>query len=286
MKIDYQNIEHLKTLSTAITKTVDKAIEDANEEGYRRHLGASVIGNECMRYLFYHFRWMHRERYDARMLRLFNVGHGLETRVRHWLTEIGFEFIDNTGNGEQTKFSDLQGHFGGSVDGIFIAPKWGIDKPTLLECKTSGTGSPFNDLDKLGMRKAKEQHFIQNSVYGKGLNLENVLYVCENKNDSDWYFELLPLDLTVAENAYKKAAFVIFEAKEPPRRISEKRNFFKCNMCKCQPICFDNVPCDVNCRSCKNSEPVENGQWYCSMYSSIILPDAILAGCSQHEPIQ
>ena len=33
LKIDYQNIEHLKTLSTAITKTVDKAIEDANE-GY------------------------------------------------------------------------------------------------------------------------------------------------------------------------------------------------------------------------------------------------------------
>src|ERR1017187_596809 len=126
MQIDWQNPQQLRVISQAMLKAVDTAIEDVNTEGYRSHLGASVIGNECLRYLFYHFRWMHKETYPGRMIRLFSVGHGLETRVRRYLTAIGFEFIDGAEDGKQVRFSDLQGHFGGSADGVFIAPRWGI----------------------------------------------------------------------------------------------------------------------------------------------------------------
>lgn len=287
MQIDWQNPEQLREITNAMSKAVDAAIETANEEGYRTHLGASVVGNECLRYLFYHFRWMHKETYSGQMLRLFNVGHGLESRVRHWLTEIGFEFIDGLDEtGKQLKFSDIYGHFGGSVDGVFIAPKWGITEPTLLECKTSKTGSAFNDLAKKGMREAKQQHFIQNSVYGTGFNLKHVLYVCEDKNDSEWYFELVPLSTEVAESAYKKAQFIILEAKEPPKKVSNKRNFFLCNMCKMQGICQDGAATDVNCRSCHNAKPVENAGWFCEHWNQLIPPDAILNACSKHYPIQ
>src|ERR1700677_2178990 len=151
--IDFNNPEALRVLSASMLDAVNIAIEDEDEEGYRTHLGASVIGNECLRYLFYHFRWMHKEKYSGRMIRLFHVGHGLETRVRYYLTKIGCEFLDDVDKtGKQLKFSDLYGHFGGSTDGVFIAPRWGITEPILLSCKTSGTGSAFNDLDKKGMR--------------------------------------------------------------------------------------------------------------------------------------
>jgi hypothetical protein len=287
MVIDWNNPEALREIADAMLKAVDSQIEAANTEGYRSHLGASVVGNECLRYLFYHFHWMHKESYPGRMLRLFEVGHGLESRVRHWLKSIGFQFIDGLEEtGTQLKFSDLYGHFGGSVDGVFVAPGWGILEPTGLECKTSGTGSPFNDLDKKGMRETKQQHYIQNSVYGKGLQFKNILYICENKNDSSWYFELVPLDLDVAESAYKKAQFVIFDAQEPPKKISEKRNFFLCGMCSMQGICHDGKRTDVNCRSCRNSRPVQDAQWYCTLYNSLIPSDAILAACPQHNPIQ
>jgi hypothetical protein len=287
MQIDFQNPEQLKVVSIAISKAVDAAIEADNTEGYRSHLGASVIGNECLRYLFYHFRWMHRETFTGQTLRLFQVGHGLETRVRRWLTAIGFEFIDGLDATQtQVRFSAIMGHFGGSVDGIFIAPPWGITEPTLLECKTSQTGSAFNDLAKKRMRVAKEQHFIQNSVYGKGLGLRNVLYVCEDKNDSEWYFELLALDESTADGAYKKAEFVILEATTPPKKISNKRNFFKCNMCTMQGICHDGLTTDINCRSCVNSRPVEDGQWKCEHWGQVIPKDAILNACPAHRPIQ
>ncbi len=282
--IDFNNTEALRVLSDSMLNAVNEAIEAEDEEGYRTHLGASVIGNECLRYLFYHFRWMHKEKHSGRTIRLFHVGHGLETRVRYYLTKIGFEFVD--GSNGQVRFSDLHGHFGGSADGVFIAPKWGITEPTLLECKTSGTGSPFNDLHKKGMRQIKIQHFVQNSVYGRGFDLKNVLYVAENKNDSEWYFELLPLDMKVADDAYRKAQFIIFETKEPPKKINEKRNFFLCGMCKMQPVCHDGLATDVNCRSCKNAVPVENAGWFCTHWEQIIPPDAILKACPVHNPIQ
>ncbi len=287
MQLDFNNPEQLKVVSTAISKAVDAAIVADNTEGYRSHLGASVIGNECLRYLFYHFRWMHRETFSAQMLRLFQVGHGLETRVRYWLTKIGFEFIDELDATQtQVRFSAINGHFGGSVDGIFIAPLWGIPESTLLECKTSKTGSEFDGLAKKGMRQHKEQHFIQNSTYGKGLGLKNVLYVCEDKNDSEWYFELLPLDEPTADAAYKKAEFIILEAKEPPQKISNKRNFFKCNMCSMQGICHDGLPTDINCRSCMNATPAPEGQWYCNHWNQTIPKEAILNACPNHRPIQ
>lgn len=285
--LDFNNPEITKEVAAAMMRAVDKAIEQDDTEGYRSHLGASVIGNECTRYLFYHFRWMHKEQHTGRMIRLFAVGHGLETRVRRWLTAIGFEFIDGFNEtGVQPRFSSIAGHFGGSVDGVFIAPQWGIFDPTLLECKTSGTGAGFNNIGVKGVRQTKEGHYIQDSVYGYNFQLKNMLYVAENKNDSDWIFELTPLDWNIGQDAQRKAEFIILQATEPPKKINQKRNFFLCNMCSMQGICHDNKPTDVNCRSCRNSKPVDEAKWLCTFYNQIIPSDAILAACPQHNPIQ
>jgi hypothetical protein len=286
MPLDWNNPELLHEASIAISKAVDKAIEDADIEGYRAHLGASVIGNECLRYLFYHFRWMHRETYSGRELRIFHAGHLFEPRLRYWLRQVGFQFIDGVEDGNaQYQFRAIHGHFGGSVDGIFVAPDWGINEPTLLECKTSGTGTGFNNLDR-GIYEAKPQHYIQDSVYGKGLAIHQCLYVAENKNDSDWKFILTKLDENLADEAWRKAEFIILEATEPPKKISQKRNYYLCNMCKMQGICHDSMPTDINCRSCKNAKAIENAQWYCNHWNAVIPPSAILNGCPDHNPIQ
>ena len=286
MILDWNNSESLRETADKIAHAVDKAIENADPEGYRTHLGASVIGNECLRYLFYHFRWMHREEHSGRELRIFNAGFGFEKRIRYWLEQIGFQFLDGYQNGvPQTGFRSILGHFGGSIDGVFIAPDWGITEPTLLECKTSGTGAGFNNLDK-GIYQTKPQHYIQNCVYGKGLGLKQCLYIAENKNDSDWKFILTKLDEQIANEAFRKAEFIILEATEPPKKISQKRNFFLCNMCKMQGICHDNKPTDVNCRSCKFAKPIEGAQWQCNYWTSVIPPNAILQACPNHTPIQ
>ena len=39
---------------------------------FRSHMGASLIGGECSRAIWYGFRWFTRPNHDARLLRLFS----------------------------------------------------------------------------------------------------------------------------------------------------------------------------------------------------------------------
>lgn len=59
--------------------------------GHRKHLGASLIGRDCKRFLWYVFRWCRRSPTDGRRQRLFNRGHREEDRFIEWLEGIGFK---------------------------------------------------------------------------------------------------------------------------------------------------------------------------------------------------
>src|SRR6266540_1462894 len=59
------------------------------EDAFRSHLGASMIGRECARELWYAFRWATARREGGRMVRLFNRGHLEEPRFVALLRMIG-----------------------------------------------------------------------------------------------------------------------------------------------------------------------------------------------------
>ena len=48
--------------------------EEAQGDGFREHLGASLIGKSCERALWYDFHWATRSRHEGRILRLFETG--------------------------------------------------------------------------------------------------------------------------------------------------------------------------------------------------------------------
>jgi hypothetical protein len=86
------------SIPTDRDKLADLILDDINtfcstfyESGHRNHLGASTLGEECWRKLWYQFRWVKKEQFDGRMLRLFNVGHSAEPRFVSYLRGIGFE---------------------------------------------------------------------------------------------------------------------------------------------------------------------------------------------------
>lgn len=78
-------------LEDLISEDVNKFCETYYEQGHRNHLGASGLGEPCWRKLYYQFRWVKEERFDGRMMRLFNVGHSAEPRFVAYLRGIGFE---------------------------------------------------------------------------------------------------------------------------------------------------------------------------------------------------
>jgi hypothetical protein len=63
-------------------------------DGFRQHLGASLIGGPCDRALWYAFRWITRAAQGGRMLRLFETGRLEEERLVRNLRRIGITVFD------------------------------------------------------------------------------------------------------------------------------------------------------------------------------------------------
>ncbi len=78
-----------KAVAKRLLDDIDEYCVNAYDDGHRTHLGASLIGHECSRYLWGIFRWLKHEETDGRKQRLFNRGHREEARFIEWLEGIG-----------------------------------------------------------------------------------------------------------------------------------------------------------------------------------------------------
>lgn len=238
--------------------------EDAyrgEEDAFRSHLGASLIGRECARELWYSFHWTTAPTFEGRMLRLFNRGHLEEPRMVALLRLIGCTVWQLDENGKQFRVSGYKGHFGGSMDGVVLGLPEMPDEPALAEFKTHNDKS-FQKLKGDGVREAKLEHYVQMQIYMGKNALRWALYMAVNKNDDDLYAELVAFDRETFERFDQRAAGII-DAQEAPPRISESPGWYKCKICPFAPVCHGAALPDVNCRTCRWSTPVEGGKWVC-----------------------
>lgn len=278
----------MATLPEPMHTTVAKiyqAYESDAEEGNRPHLGASLIGHACERYLWMTFRWVDAKKFPGRMLRLFETGQLAEARFTANLRRIGVEVHDTTPDGKQWRVSDLGGHFAGSMDGAGRgfpeAPKtWAV-----LEYKTHGDKS-FNELVKNKVQKAKPQHYAQMQVYMGYTGMDRAMYMAVNKNTDDLYTEWVHFD-PVEFAKLKARAERVITANEPPLRISNDPSWFVCKMCDFHEHCHGEAAPAVNCRTCAHSTAELGGdsKWSCQMDGG--LPDVVFQrhGCKSHRYI-
>jgi len=287
--LNLSNPKDREKLEQLIADDVELFCQEYYESGHRNHLGASEVGENCWRKLWYGFRWVKQERHSGRMLRLFNVGHSAEPRFITYLRGIGFEVkeFEDVENKKQFRISGAMGHYGGSLDGMCKAPaRYELDSDLVLlnEFKTNNTGKGYTEVAELGLAKAKPKHFAQMSQYGYAKGLRYGLYMIENKNDSDITFKIVELDWNLGKQLASKAEQIIF-AKEPPARISENPAMFDCKFCNYQGICHRGETPEKNCRSCRNAVPTENAQWGCMLHNALIPEDFIKQGCNEWLPI-
>lgn len=278
---DLSNQTNRDKIGMELIKKIDDACQNMYDDGHRSHLGGSLIGDPCSRKLWYVFRWVKHYKYSGRMYRLFNRGHREEERFCKWLRKIGIEVKEIDDNKKQYRISSVMGHFGGSLDGIGTFED---GTKVLLEFKTSATGSTFNKLREQGVQYVKPLHFAQMSVYGKNYGFKYAIYICINKNDDDIHVEVVELDWNLAFDLEKKAEFIIL-SQDPPERAFTSENYYECKYCNYVSICWGEEKLEVNCRSCKQSHPVENAEWYCSKWNSIIPKENIQDACNEWEGI-
>lgn len=261
-------------------------VEDAP---FRSHMGASQIGDECARKIWYNFRWATLPNFSGRMLRLFNRGHLEEGRFIAMLLMIGVQVYQQDENGKQFRITDHHGHFGGSGDGVAVGvPDLEPGQPCLLEFKTHNSKS-FSKLVADGVREAKPEHFTQMNMYMRKMGLPIALYAAVNKDDDQLHMELVHLQPELADFQSEKAGRLIF-MESPPPRISNTASYYKCRFCDHRPVCFNIAEPARNCRTCEHAIPSNagNGQWVCALTAQqggnafVIGKQLMLTGCPSY----
>ena len=102
-------------MAEAVIDAIDAAIAKANPPNAgRNYLGASQIGDECARKLWYSFHWVALIHFPARILRLFQRGHNEEHQINKYLRDAGIDVYEvDEETGEQFGFKFAFGHGGG-----------------------------------------------------------------------------------------------------------------------------------------------------------------------------
>jgi hypothetical protein len=263
-----------------------RAYESDADDGHRPHLGASLIGHACERYLWLTFRWAGSNKHSGRMLRLFKAGQDFEPRIVAELRRIGVEVHETAPDGKQWRVSAVGGHFGGSMDGAARgfpeAPKaWSV-----VEFKTHNAKS-FAAL-KDGVQKSKPQHWAQMQTYMGMTGMARAMYIAENKDTSELYAEWVHFDEVEFAKIMARAERVITAA-EPPLRCSNDPSWYVCKMCDFHSLCHGEEAPDVNCRTCAHSTPVvdgEDGKWNCREFGEVgLIAQRESHQCSTHRYI-
>lgn len=244
--------------------------ERTTDQSHRPHLGASLIGHECDRFLWLTFRWAGAERFDGRMLRLFDTGKREEPRVYEELRGIGCEVHADDGTA-QFRVATLGGHFGGSLDGAVLglpeAPKaWHV-----VEIKTH-SDKLFAELAKKGVRDAKPMHWVQMQTYMHLTGMDRALYYAVNKNTDALHIERIERDAAEGKRIVARAKRII-EAATPPAKLSEDPAWFACKWCRFHGQCHGTQVPEVNCRTCVHATPVTDkpgALWRCERGLSAI----------------
>ncbi len=253
-----------------------------NEE--RTYLGASVIGEECERKLWYSFRWAHApEQIDGRKAYLFDTGHVEEARMITALKAVpGITVVDRGDDGKQLGFNALGGHFRGHMDakaiGIIEAPStWHI-----VECKTHKASS-FRATAKHGVAKEHPEHVTQANLYMHYEGITRAFYLFENKDDSWLDSQRFNYDPIAAAQSIAKAERII-QASRPLPKLHENpasKSAFACSWCPARGICHEGKWARVHCRTCLHSTPVDGG-WYCERHDQELDIATQRIGCAQH----
>lgn len=246
----------------------------------RPHMGCSMLGHPCERWLWLSYRWAVIERFDGRFLRLFQRGQREEAVVIADLESIGVEFMRSKDGQFRVDFGG--GPVSGSVDAVISGGLPGReDEKFIVEIKTHNRKS-FDALAKIGVKKAKFQHWVQMQLYMLGSDIHNALYVAVCKDSDDIYTEIIDFDEEKAVYYFNRGTRIALDANMPPP-LSSDPSWYECKWCAAHDFCHTSrQTAQVNCRTCGHASPGQEG-FYCGHHGGGAIPlDFQRTGCESH----
>lgn len=271
------------TIADTIYAAIEK--ERNNKHLYLARIGASSIGEECLRSLWLSWRAYDDKVFGGRMLRLFETGHLQEDRMIADLRRAGYDVWSHEDNGKQYTYTDETGHFVCKLDGVIKGVPGAEKTPHDLELKTHNRKS-YDELKKKGVEKAKPFHYWQMQAGMLFSPLDRALYGALCKDDEDYHFERVKPDSEVQEGIRKKIS-TLLDARIPPVGISPDGKAFGCKWCDMREVCVGEKEPIRTCRSCIHAEVIkQDGIWACGLTGEVRTIDQQREACEEYEVLK
>lgn len=211
------------TLAIKIEKSQELIVETV-----RNYIGASIIGSDCLRQIWYEYKGTVAEKVPPKTRRTWMIGKILEGLVLDWLESTGIEIV--------RKYRDLaandQDYFRGHLDSVWI--KHGLPF-AIIEVKTAKDAS-FKIFVKKGVKFWNPQYYAQIQSYMGMSGIFSTYILVLNKDNSDLSDELVTFDPVFYKGLREKAKMV-YEANIEPPKINGSPMWYQCKMCKFNKVC-------------------------------------------------
>jgi hypothetical protein len=259
-------------------------------------IGASAIGKECPRDIWYDFHWASPKRNKlpifteapttaqqtalekaAASIMVFQRGNLEELRARALLVLAGVRLWlpKELGKGGGFYFDHTAGRYDGAVAGV---PD---DESEMLFEGKSVNKKGMDALEKgEGIRTSKIEHHCQVQIYMHHSHSPKCLYFSVCKDDERMYAEIVSYDAHFASRLVQRTQNIVHGAQAPAR--SHEATYFWCkDWCDHRAVCHEKAPPVKSCRSCSFASVV-GGDWHCAQKGRVLsMPDQ-KAGCEKY----
>jgi hypothetical protein len=252
-----------ETLRALVYEAWERRAEMEPKRGY---LGASGIGAECARAVWYDWRDATHIAFPGRVLRMFDRGRREEDTVYNELHEIGFTVHDvDPATGQQYAIRAFGGMFQGHTDGQVSHPRITGGAEWLLEIKTASRKRWMELQKSRDLQHWAQAYYWQVQAYMDARDLPHCLFVCVCKDDDELLYLVIDRDPAVADQIWERIERVLFEP-DPPTQIADKPGTFACRFCRHEPVCWRGQAPALSCRSCAWADVDRDAlQWTCQL---------------------
>lgn len=210
-----------------LTKKIEKS-QSRDDRKTRDYIGASGIGSECLRQIWYEFKGFEAESVPTKIRRTWAIGKHLEGLILDWITDAGIEITRTWFDLESEGMPFFKGH----LDSVWMKK----EKPVaIIEIKTAKDAS-YNIFVKKGLRSWNPQYYAQIQSYMGMSGIHTAYILVLNKDNSDISDEMIVFDESFYETLRSKA-LMISKANVPPPKINSSPLWFQCKLCKYNKIC-------------------------------------------------
>src|SRR5690606_39113183 len=217
-----------------LTKIIEKS-QSRTDSSARDYIGASIIGSDCWRQMWYEFNGYLGEDVPAKTRRTWAIGKHLECLILDWLENAGLQLDREYANLKSKSLDIFKGH----VDSVWIKKD---GSKVIIEIKTAKDAS-FTIFVKKGLKLWNPQYYAQIQSYMGMSGIHSTYILVLNKDNSELSDELVLFD----EEFYKKLeakALMISTAPTIPPKVNNSPLWYQCKCCKYNKICHNSSAVD------------------------------------------